>query len=398
MRIGLIAAHRRSDDGPLRAALPLAGRSVMGWQAALLQSLGVERVLCLVDAPDAGVLALQHGLEGEGVQFHALRGFGALPALVRDEDDLIVIADGLVPAADVVDAVFGRQGVLARGVASLPADHPLVAAHPDDFERIDAGRRWAGLLVMRGAPVQQLADLPEDSDAIALLLRLALQAGTPLRDLGAPGLSAEQWLLATNAGAAARHGTTLIARAAPAADPRAPGRALAAAMVRSLMPCGLGRGAQVSGGLALLALLAGLAASAAGFAAAGLLLAALGVFGAEVASGFGRIAARLDGQTAEPRAGVMLAGMTDLAAAGTLWLALAPLPLWEPLAMLGPVVIGLARILSRRDDTMPAALAGDLAALVLFLAVAALFGLLPELLACLALGLVAALLLHGPRE
>ncbi|MBX9728897.1 MAG: hypothetical protein K2X31_08320, partial [Sphingopyxis sp.] len=108
MRIGLIAALRRSEDGTaLRAALPLAGRSVLAWQAALLQSLGVERVLCLVDAPMGAVLDLQHELEARGVQFHALKGFAALPALVRAEDDLIVLADGLVPDAALVRELLG---------------------------------------------------------------------------------------------------------------------------------------------------------------------------------------------------------------------------------------------------------------------------------------------------
>lgn len=398
MRIGLIAALRRSDEGALRAALPVAGRSVMAWQAALLRSLGAERVLCLVDTPGDEVLALQHVLESQGVQFHALKGFAALPALVRAEDDLIVIADGLVPAPGVVHAVFRADGELTRAVASLPADHSLAAAHPNDFERIDATRRWAGLLAMRGAPVQQLADFPADADAIAVLLRIALQAGTPLCDLGARELVPENWLLATDSDAAVRHENTLIASAAPAANPRAPGKWLAAAMVRALVPRGLERGAQVSAGLALTALLAGLAAGAMGFSATGLLLAALGAFGVEAARGFARIAARLLSEATEPRTGAILAGLADVIAAVTLWLALAPPPVWEPLAMLGPVGIGLARLLSRSGDSTLAALAGDRATLALFLALAAGVGSLPESLACLALGLVAALLLHGPRD
>lgn len=200
MRIGLIAALRRSDDGALRAALPLAGRSVIAWQAALLQSLGVERVLCLTDGPDADIIALQQILEGQGVQFHALKGFAALPALVRAEDDLVILADGLVPEPAVVHAVLGEGASLSRAVAAIPADHPLAAEHPEDFERIDAARHWAGVLAMRGAPVQHLADFPSDADAIALLLRLALQAGTPLREMSARELVPESWLLADSTG------------------------------------------------------------------------------------------------------------------------------------------------------------------------------------------------------
>lgn len=217
MRIGLIAALRRSEEGDLRAVLPLAGTSVLARQAALLRSLGAERVLCLSETPDTAILAVQHMLEAEGVPFHALRGFASLPALVRAEDDLIVLADGLVPDPAVVQAMLARAGETGprRVVATIPADHPLALAHPEDFERIDAARCWAGVLAMRGAPVQQLADFPADADAVSLLLRLALQAGTPTCDASARGLMADNWLLARSAEAASRQERTLLARAAP---------------------------------------------------------------------------------------------------------------------------------------------------------------------------------------
>lgn len=401
MRIGLIAALRRSSDGTaLRAALPLAGRSVAAWQAALLQSLGVERVLCLIDAPTDAVPGLQHQLEARGVQFHALRGFAALPALVRAEDDLIVIADGLVPDPELVRGLLGAGGAGApiRAVATIPAAHPLAMAHPEDFERIDAARHWAGVLAMRGAPVQQLADFPADADAIGLLLRLALQAGTPPRDLAAPGLGPEEWLLARDAAALAQHERALIARAAPPADPRTPTNALAAAAVRALVPRWLGQGVRAAGGIALTALFAGALASAAGFGATGLLMAALGAFAAEAARGFGRIAAHLRREKGEPRFAAALAAAVDLMAGGIAWLALAPPPAWQPLAVLAPVVLGLVRLLARSGETALAVAARDRAGLLLLLALAAALGLLPEALACLALGLVAALLLHRPRD
>jgi hypothetical protein len=130
MRIGLIAALRRSADGGLRAQLPLAGRSVLVWQADLLQSLGVERVLCLTETTSDDVLQLQHRTEAGGAAFHALPNFAALPALVRAEDDLIILRDGLVPDPAVVQAVLGGDGALQRVIAAIPADHALAAAYP----------------------------------------------------------------------------------------------------------------------------------------------------------------------------------------------------------------------------------------------------------------------------
>lgn len=397
MRIGLISALRRSENGSLRADLMLAGRSVLAWQVALLQSLGVDRVVCLTDGTaSAATLPLQHHVEGSGAAFHALKGFAALPALIRAEDDLIIIADGLVPDAGVLQTLIGGDGTLQRRVAAIPADHALAAEHPEDFQRIDAARHWAGVLAMRGAAVQQLADFPEDADAVALLLRLALQAGTPCSDLAPRELVPENWLLAESAETVAIHQRALIAGAAARADWRAPMTALAARLVRRLAPRGMEQGGTVGGAAALVLLLGGVMAAAFGPAAGGLVLAALGAFAARISLDYSALAARL--QRAEQRGGAVLAGAVDALAALAVWFALAPWPEWQPLGVLGPVVIGLARLAARGADGTLAMLASDRASLLLALGLAAATGILPEALACLALGLLAALLLRAQPD
>ena len=399
MRIGLIAALRHSEDGALRAALPLAGRSVIAWQAALLQTLGCERVLCLAETPGGTVLDLQHMLEAQGVQFHALRGLAAIPALVRAEDDLVILADGLVPDPAVVRALTGGgENDLQRMVSTIPADHPLAAAHPDVFERIDAARHWGGVLAMRGAPAQRLADFPSDADAVSLLLRLALQAGTPTRELAARELVPETWLLADGMAGVARHESALIAAAAPPADWRAPGKALASAAVRTLVPRGLEQGPVIAGSAALVLLLIGVMAAAFGFPAVGLTLAGAGLLAGEISHSFAARAARLRREGVAAATGKPLAGACDLLAGVTLWFALSPFPDWAPLVALGPVAYALARLSARGRNTALAAAASDRAFLLLFLALAAALSLLPEALACLALGLCAALLLRGAEE
>ncbi|WP_017665645.1 hypothetical protein [Porphyrobacter sp. AAP82] len=403
MRIGLIAALRHSEEGTLRAALPLAGRSVIAWQAALLRGLGAERVLCLAETPGGTVLELQHVLEAQGVQFHALKGIAAIPALVRAEDDLVILADGLVPDPAVVRALAGGAGdaPLQRMVVTISADHPLAAAHPEDFERIDAQRHWGGVLVMRGAPAQRLAEFPVDADAVSLLLRLALQAGTPTRELAARELVPETWLLADSTAAVARQEGALIAAAAPPADWRAPGSGLAAMAVRAAVPRGLDQGPLIAGGTGLVLLLCGVMAAAFGFAGAGLALAGAGVFAAQVSQGFAALGARLRRESGAGAGGPgrVLEALCDLIAGMTLWFGLAPFPEWDPLASLGPVAYALARLAARgRGDSALAAVASDRASLLALLAVAAGFGLLPEALACLALGLCAALLLRAGAE
>jgi len=94
----------------------------------------------------------------------------------------------------------------------------------------------------------------------------------------------------------------------------------------------------------------------------------------------------------------VLTALCDLLAGVTLWFGLAPFPEVQPLAALGPVAYALARIAARGGDSALAVAASDRASLLLVLALAAAFGALPHALACLALGLCAALLLRRPEE
>lgn len=398
MRIGLIAAVTRTAAGGLRGELPLAGRSVLGWQVDVLRMLGADRVLCLTDTASGDVLQLQHEIEASGAAFHALQGFAAVPALVRAEDELIVLRDGLVPDPALIKALLGSGEQLLRVVAAIPADHPLAAARQHDFERIDAGRHWAGVLVMRGAAVQQLADFAPDADPVSVLLRLALQAGTPYRDLTPQEFAPEGWLLADSARAVALHEKAMLAKAAPQGDWRAPVVSLARLAVRTVAPRGLRQGAMVAGAFGGALMLAGLVLAMMGWPALALALAGGGAFFARVAAEFDALSARLRPGVARPFGTAVWGIAVDLAAGATLWFALAPLPTWIPLAVCGPLLIGLARLAERHRKAAIGAIAGDRAAILLVLALAATAAVFAEALACLALGLLAGLLLHSEPD
>jgi len=399
MRTGLIAAVKRTANGGLRAELPVAGRSVLAWQVALMRDLGAERILCLCDDVRGEVLRLQHEVEAGGAAFHALKGFAALPALVRAEDDLVILRDGLVPDPELVRTLVEAGPGLRRMVACVPSDHPFAVSHPDDFERVDAARHWAGLLVMRGAPVQQLADFPADSDAVSVLLRLALQAGTPCHGLTANALMDEAWLLADSARAVASHEHALIAKAAPESDWRAPLATLAAVLVRKLAPRGLAQAPILGAAAALALLIGGAVAAALGAAAGGLALAALGNFAARLSGGFATLRQHLLRQHLlrqhpAARRGAIAGVAVDVLTAVTVWFALSPFPEWTALAVCGPIAIGLARLAANTGNGALAPGASDRASQLLLLALAAAFGLLPEAVAIMALALLTALLLR----
>lgn len=402
MRTALIAALARTDSGTLRAELVLAGRSVLAWQVALLRTLGAERILCLCDGAQGEVLRLQHAVEAEGAAFHALRGFSALPALVRAEDELIILRDGLVPDTALASSLLAATPRQRHLIACLPKDSPLAVSHPDDFERIDAARCWAGLLVMRGAAVQNLADFPADAEPVSVLLRLALQAGTPCIDLTAAQLSPETWLLADNAAMLAAHEQGLIARAGGGADWGAPLAAVAGVLVRRLAPRGLVQGMPIAAGIALTLLLGASVTAAFGAAAAGLALAAAGAFAGAAAAAYASLAGQLRREPGAVQSAALLSRAVDGLAAAALLLALAPPQLWAaswaPLAFCGPLAIGLARLAARGSSAAAAAIWADRASQLAGLALAAALGFLPEATALFAAAGLGALLLRKAED
>ena len=398
MRTALIAAIATTDCGTLRAELRFGGRSVLAWQVDLLRALGVERFLCLCHSAQGEVLRLQHALEAEGAAFHALRGFAALPALVRAEDELIILRDGVLPDAVQVQALVGDGPRLRPLVACLPDGHPLSLAHPADFERIDSSRHWAGLLVMRGAAVQQLADFPADADAISLLLRLSLQAGTPCAELDAETAAPEAWMLADSAAALAAQEQALIKRSDASLDWRAPLVALASLLVRRLAERGILGGTRIAAGIALGLMVGAIVVAVLGYPPAALALATAGAFAGNVSARFAALARQLLRRPAIAMPAMPISWAIDAMAAGTLVAALVPQEQWSaplvPLAVCGLLVIGLARLAARAESSAAATIWSDRASLLAVLALAAALGLLAEATALFALTALGALLLR----
>jgi hypothetical protein len=299
MRTALLAALKRAPDGRIRACMTLAGRSVLGWQAGLAQALGCERVLCLVDETTPDILKVQQEVEKAGGEFHALRGFARLPALLRGEDELVVLADGLLIDRDWASGkLIGPQGdALCKTVLCLAPDHGFAVQFPEEFERVDADKCWAGLLVMRAAPAQKLADVPGDGDAVSLLLRLALQARTPCTMLSADDIEQAQFLLADEDATLRAREQALVLASGTSVLWSAPGNWAAEQIARLLSPRAFGLGkrlvaAAAAGMMLSAAILAGL-----GHVTLALAVLAVGVFALSLATKINSVESLMLGTT-----------------------------------------------------------------------------------------------------
>lgn len=167
----LIAAYHESDEpgGPLRAVLPLAGRSLIERQARLAAQAGAQRILVLVERVPTELAAAVDRLRGAGLTVGLARSAAEAAEELEDDEPLLLIADGFI----------GDESQMRRVAAAAP--HSLLTVpdlrSDDRFERIDAASRWAGLAMIDGALLRDTAAMLRDWDPQSTLLRRAVQAG-----------------------------------------------------------------------------------------------------------------------------------------------------------------------------------------------------------------------------
>ena len=213
MRIALIATDDAIYD-PDREPARLGGRVVSLHQLDFALGQGCTKILCLGHGAAPEAIALRHAAEQAGAQFQMLRGSRDLPAAVRAEDELLVFARGLLP-----DSLRAYE-LLRKGpvILSLPVQPGAGAG----FELLDLTTAWGGAMAIPGRLADRLDLLPEDSEPIASLLRVARQAGVAERQLPEAELAEGRWGLLRNAEQAAAAEPAWLRRRLPPTSPWRP--------------------------------------------------------------------------------------------------------------------------------------------------------------------------------
>jgi hypothetical protein len=170
MAIGaLIGAYQEDDSGGLRALLPLAGRTLLEYQARCAAAAGAAPIVVIVERVPQ---ALQDALERMRLDGVAIVAISALEeAITRFEAGslILLIGDGIAPPAQLV-AELAEEPEAA--VATLPDDELHEA-----FERIDGQSRWAGVALIDAKILGSTAAMIGDWDLQSTLLRRTLQEG-----------------------------------------------------------------------------------------------------------------------------------------------------------------------------------------------------------------------------
>lgn len=164
----LIAAQNQNDVGDgLCATLPLAGRSLIEYQAGLVLGAGADHIVVLVERVPAALAQAVDRLRGQGARIQIARSVADALDRFHPEERIILVADGAIAAQRSIDAL-----VAIRDLALLAV--PDVQDYAD-FERIDAAARWAGFALMTKAELDATAQMLGDWDLSSTLLRRLVQ-------------------------------------------------------------------------------------------------------------------------------------------------------------------------------------------------------------------------------
>ena len=201
MLAGLIFATEDADDraGVLAATLPFGGLTLIEFQARLIAAAGATQIILVVARMTPELLGAISRIGRRGVAVDAVRSATEAVEKLHPLARVVVVGDGVVTTGDVV-----------QSLALAPQDTLLVTDQGDArYERVGVNAAWAGLAILDGKRIGEVAAMPRDYDFQSTLLRVAAQAGADQVRLDlhmAPGHSIER-----SAQALARRGNGTVA-------------------------------------------------------------------------------------------------------------------------------------------------------------------------------------------
>ena len=178
----LISAYQEDDSGGLRALYPLAGRTLIEYQARCAAAAGAAPVAILVERMPAALSEAIDRLAREGIPVVTVSDGNEAASRFEAGTLVLTIADGLAPDFGLI----ARLTEFAEPVVALVPDDEAHEAH----ERVDSTSRWAGVSLVDSHLLGATAAMLGDWDLQSTLLRRAVQAGAAHLSAGESGSGA----------------------------------------------------------------------------------------------------------------------------------------------------------------------------------------------------------------
>ena len=170
MAVGaLIGAYQEDDSGALRALLPLAGRTLLEYQARCAAAAGAAPIVVVVERVPQALQDAFERLRLDSIGVFPVSEINEAISRFEAGTDILVIGDGIAPPIELVM----RMAELAEPAVAIVADDEQHQA----YERIDAGSRWAGVAMVDAHLLGSTAAMLGDWDLQSTLLRRAIQEG-----------------------------------------------------------------------------------------------------------------------------------------------------------------------------------------------------------------------------
>jgi hypothetical protein len=170
MAVGaLIGAYQENGSGELRALLPLAGRTLIEYQARCVAAAGAAPIVVLVERVPPALHEALERLRGDGLSVIPVSDGNEAASRFEAGSLILLVGDGVAAPAELLAQLAEEP---EPAVATVPDDEPH-----EDYERIDATSRWAGVALIDGRTLGATAAMLGDWDLQSTLLRRALQDG-----------------------------------------------------------------------------------------------------------------------------------------------------------------------------------------------------------------------------
>jgi len=170
MAVGaLIGAYQEDDSGGLRGLLPLAGRTLVEYQARCAAASGAAPIVAIVERVPQALQDAFEPLRSDGIGVFPVSDLGEALSRFEAGSSILLIADGIAPP---VSLVAGLADEAEPAVASVPDDE-----QHNRFEAIDAGSGWAGVALIDAHLLGSTAAILGDWDVQSTLLRRSIQEG-----------------------------------------------------------------------------------------------------------------------------------------------------------------------------------------------------------------------------
>src|SRR5215213_2956757 len=183
----LIGAYQEDDSGGLRALLPLAGRTLLEYQARCASAAGAAPIVVVVERVPQALQDAFERLRLDGIGVFPVSDVHEAVSRFEAGSMILLIGDSIAPPAELVARIAEEA---ESAVATVVDDE----AH-EAFERIDAETRWAGVALVDSKTLGSTAAILGDWDLQSTLLRRTLQDGAlrfAAADAGAEPLLVER--------------------------------------------------------------------------------------------------------------------------------------------------------------------------------------------------------------